>query len=147
MFVLNEILSTVTALAWDPEKGTAAEIQTASLLPPTMKLPDNIASEVQVHPSGRFLYASNRGHDSLAMFAVDPATGRLNYLGDRPSDGKTPRNFGIDPTGRWLVEAHQDSNSVAVFRIDTASGKLHLTDYEVEIPSPVCVKFYTANGV
>ncbi len=146
VFVLNEIFSTVTALAWNSEKGTATEIQTASLLPPGMKLADSIAADVQVHPSGEFLYASNRGHDSLAMFAVDPATGKLSYLGDQPSAGKTPRNFGIDPTGRWLVEAHQDSDTVCVFRIDTSSGKLHLTDYKVQIPSPVCVKFYSGGS-
>jgi 6-phosphogluconolactonase len=141
-YVLNEIASTVTVFQWDAEKGTLSEIQTLSALPDGLTMPENTAAEVQVHPSGKFLYASNRGHDSIAMFAIDAASGRLTSIGHQPSGGETPRNFAIDPTGKWLLEAHQNSGTVSVFAIDEASGKLRPTEYSVVIPSPVCVKFY-----
>jgi 6-phosphogluconolactonase len=139
-YVINELTSTVTALAYDAEHGVLKELQTLTTLPADFT-GNNTTAEVQVHPTGKFLYGSNRGHDSIAMFAIDPATGKLTALGQHPSGGKTPRNFGIDPTGAFLLAAHQDSNSVVVHRIDSATGRLSATDHQVEIPTPVCIKF------
>jgi 6-phosphogluconolactonase len=95
---------------------------------------------VQVHPSGKFLYGSNRGHDSIAIFAIDPDTGKLKAVGHQGKQIKTPRNFAIDPTGTYLLVANQDSNSIVVFRIDPQTGKLTPTGTEVEAPKPVCLK-------
>jgi 6-phosphogluconolactonase len=95
-----------------------------------------------VHPSGKFVYGSNRGHDSIAIFAVEPRTGRLRTVGHQPTQGKTPRNFGIDPTGTWLLAANQDSGTIVVFRIDPESGALRPTGVSAEVPSPVCVKMF-----
>ncbi len=104
-YVINEMGSTVTVFKWDGDKGTLTEVQTISTLPDGVSLPNNTTAEVQVHPSGKFLYGSNRGHDSIAMFAIDQDTGRLTSLGQVPSGGKTPRHFAIDPTGNWLLAA------------------------------------------
>nr|MBA3485302.1 lactonase family protein [Pirellulales bacterium] len=133
-YVINELTSTVTAFAYDAEQGVLKELQTLRTLPEDFT-ENNSTAEVQVHPSGKFLYGSNRGHDSIAMFAIDPATGELTALGQHTSGGKTPRNFGIDPTGAFLLSAHQDSNSVVVHRIDPATGRLTATDHKVEIPT------------
>jgi 6-phosphogluconolactonase len=140
-YVINELASAVTAFTWDAAIGRLSEFQTISTLPNGAADPQNSTAEVQVHSSGRFLYGSNRGHDSIAMFAIDQSSGRLTSLGQQPSGGRTPRNFGIDRTGNWLLAAHQHSNTVRVFRIDPASGKLQPTDHTVEVPTPVCVKF------
>jgi 6-phosphogluconolactonase len=139
-YVINELTSTVTAFAYDAERGVLNEVQTITTLPDDFS-GDNTTAEVQVHPSGDFLYGSNRGHDSIAMFRIEPATGKLTALGQHSSGGKTPRNFRIDPTGAFLLAAHQDSNSVVVHRIDSATGRLAATDHKVEIPTPVCIKF------
>ena len=98
-------------------------------------------AEVQVHPSGKFLYGSNRGHDTIAVFAIDEQTGELSLLQHESTQGNIPRNFGIDPTGAFLLAANQNSDSVVVFRIDATSGRISPTGQKVEVPSPVCVKF------
>jgi len=139
-YVINEIDSTVTAFSYDAGRGALKELQTISTIPENFK-GENSTAEVQVHPSGKFLYGSNRGHDSIAIFAIDPAKGTLRLVGHQSTQGKTPRNFGIDPTGRFLLAANQDSGSVVVFRIDLQSGGLGATGQVVEVPSPVCVKF------
>ena len=139
--MINELASTVTAFTWNVDSGRLSEIQTISTLPDGMVDPNNSTAEVQVHPNGRFLYGSNRGHDSIAMFAIDPTTGRLASLGQQPSGGQFPRNFGIDPTGNWLLAAHQHSHTVCVFEIEATTGILRPTDQVAEVPSPVCVKF------
>jgi len=139
-YAINELNNTVTAYKYDAQRGRLEEFQTLPTLPDGVEAP-NTTAEVQVHPSGKFLYGSNRGHDSIAMFAIDAETGRLAPLGQQPSGGRTPRNFGIDPTGRFLLAAHQDSNTVVVHRIDAASGRLEKTEHQAEIPTPVCVKF------
>jgi 6-phosphogluconolactonase len=94
-----------------------------------------------VHPSGKFLYGSNRGHDSIAIFAIDAQTGRLSALGHEPTQGKTPRNFAVDPTGQYLVAANQESSSVVVLRIDPQTGLLKPTGEKLDVPAPVCVTF------
>lgn len=138
-FVINEIDSTLTSLAWDPEKGTLSGIQTLSTLPAEHK--GNSTAEVVVHPSGKFVYGSNRGHDSIAGFSFDGATGKLTAIGHTPAGGKTPRNFNIDPTGTFLIAAHQGSNTVQAFRIDGDNGTLTPVGGAVPVASPVCIKF------
>jgi 6-phosphogluconolactonase len=138
-YVINELLCTVTAVTYDAERGVLKEIQTITTLPDKLR-PGYSTAEVQVHPSGKFLYGSNRGHNSIAVFAIDPETGRLTSVENQPTQGKTPRNFGIDPTGTCLLAANQDSGTVALFRIDPTSGKLEFLRTSVEVPKPVCVK-------
>ncbi|MFT5030134.1 MAG: 6-phosphogluconolactonase, partial [Candidatus Binatia bacterium] len=104
----------------------------------------NSTAEVQVHPSGRFLYCSNRGHNSIAVFSIDENSGSLNTIQRVSSGGEVPRNFGIDPTGRFLLAANQKTDNVAVFRIDGKTGRLQATGQSIETPTPVCVKFLGA---
>jgi 6-phosphogluconolactonase len=145
-YVINELDSTVTTFAFDAKKGTLAKTSTLSTLPPDFK-GFNSTAEVQVHPSGKFLYGSNRGHDSLAVFAIDGKTGKLTPAGHQPTGGKTPRNFGIDPTGRYILAANQNSNNVIVFRVDQTTGKLKPTGSSITVSSPVCVKFHTPYSI
>lgn len=135
----NEILSSVTAHAYDASKGSLTEIQTISTLPEETK--GNSTAEIQCHPSGKFVYCSNRGHDSLAIFTVDEKTGRLTAAGHQKTGGLTPRNFCIDPTGAYIVACNQNTDNVAVFKVDQASGKLSQVGEMVSIPAAVCVKF------
>jgi 6-phosphogluconolactonase len=138
---LNEMGSSVSAFDWNESAGSLTEIQNITTLPDGFSGTNNCA-EVQVHPSGRYLYASNRGHDSLAMFSI--SKGKLTSIGHVPTGGKTPRNFRMDPGGNWLLAANQDSGNVVVFRIDKTSGKLTPTGDEIKVPFPVCVKFLSA---
>jgi 6-phosphogluconolactonase len=139
-YVINEMQSTVTALAYDAANGAFQELQTISTLPEDFK-EENSTAEVQVHPNGRFLYGSNRGHNSIAVFAIDAAKGTLTPVERVSTQGRTPRNFGIDPTGSWLLAANQSTDNVAVFRIDPDTGRLTPTGQVLDVPSPVCVKF------
>jgi 6-phosphogluconolactonase len=138
-YVINEISKTVTAFAYDSDNGILTEIQTIPTVPADSGARGSTA-EVQVHPSGKFLYGSNRGHDSIAIFAIDPTTGKLTSLGFEPTRGKTPRNFAIDPTGAFLFAENQDSNSIVVFRIDPQAGTLKATGQTAKISRPVCIK-------
>jgi 6-phosphogluconolactonase len=104
----------------------------------------NSCADIHVHPSGRFVYGSNRGHDSVVAFAVDQSTGKLNLISHESTRGKWPRNFGVDPTGAFLLVANQNSDNVVTFRIDQQSGKLTATGQTTEIPAPVCLKFIPA---
>ncbi len=139
-YVINELSSTVTALSFDAEHGRLTPLQTISTLPEGFE-GSNSTAEVQVHPSGRFVYGSNRGHHSLAIFAVDPDTGRLTVVGHQSTGGETPRNFGVDPTGEFVLAANQQTNNVVVLRVDPKSGKLTPTGHEIQVTKPVCVKF------
>jgi 6-phosphogluconolactonase len=138
-YVLNELNATITVLAYDAAAQTFTELQTVGTLPEGFNGP-NTTAEIVVRPDGRFVYASNRGHDSIAIFAVDAATGKLTAAGHQPTLGKRPRNFAIDPTGTFLLAANQDSDSIVVFRIDAASGKLRAVGKPVRVPTPVCVR-------
>jgi len=140
-YVINEMHSTVTALVYDAKRGMFDEIHTVSTLAEPHQ--GNSTAEVQVHPSGKFLYGSNRGHDSLAIFSIDEETGRLTSVGHQSTDGKTPRNFGIDPTGAFVLAANQSSNTIVVFRIDERTGQLKPTGHSIEVPRPVCVRMLT----
>ena len=142
-YVINEMKSTVTAFSYDKAAGTLKEIQTIGTLPKDFT-GNSSTAEVQVHPSGNFLYGSNRGHDSIAVFTIDKKTGMLTAAGHTPTQGKTPRNFGIDPTGKFLFAANQDAGGIVVFRIDAKTGKLTPTGDKLDVPFPVCVKFMPA---
>jgi 6-phosphogluconolactonase len=139
-FAINELNSTMTAYDYDPASGRLTPIQTLSTLPDGFT-GKSYCAEVVVHPSGRFVYGSNRGDDSLAVFGFDPATGKLTPITHVKTGGKAPRNFAIEPTGRWLLAANQDSDSVVVFRIDPETGVPTATGASVSIPKPVCVRF------
>lgn len=142
LYVINEILCTLTTFAYDAERGVLTELQTLSTLPSADPLkPGYSTAEVQVHPSGKFVYGSNRGHDSITVFAVDPEKGTLAYVDNHATRGKTPRGFGIDPTGNFFLAGNQDSNTIAVFRIDQKTGRLAPINDLLEVGSPVCVKF------
>lgn len=139
-YVINELNSTVTAFGYDSQKGVLTPLQTASTVPDGFQ-GQNYPADVQVHPSGRFLYGSNRGHDSIAAFTIDPASGKLTSQGQQSEGIKVPRGFGIDPTGTFLLVGNQDGDSVVTFRIDPETGVLKPTGQKAEIPKPVCVKF------
>jgi 6-phosphogluconolactonase len=140
VYVNNEMLSSVTAFAYDPERATLKELQTLSTLPDGFG-GNNSTAETQVTPDGRWVLVSNRGHDSIAVFAVDAATGRLTARGHASSGGKTPRNFGVDPTGRYVVAANQGSGTVVVLRLDPSTGALTPTGSSIQVARPVCVRF------
>jgi 6-phosphogluconolactonase len=138
-YVINELASTITAMDYDPERGVLKKIQTVSALPKGFK-GDSWTAEVQVHPSGKFLYGSNRGHDSIVAFAIDPKTGELSYVGHATHNIKTPRNFAIDPTGAFLLVGSQGADSIVVFRLDPKTGALTPTETVVDVPAPVCLR-------
>jgi len=138
-YVCNEMLSSVTAFAYDAAKGTLTELQTISTLPEPVQ--GNSTAEVQAHPNGKFVYVSNRGHNSIAVFQVDSGTGKLTAAGHQSKDIKIPRNFGIDPSGQWAVVCNQAGDSVVVFKIDQATGALSPTEHKIDVGAPVCVKF------
>lgn len=139
-YVINELGSTVDVFAWDADAGTLSPLQTIPTLPADYAGRSTTA-EIAVHPSGQFLYGSNRGHDSIAMFAIDQSSGQLTALGHTPTQGKDPRNFAIDPTGTFLLAANQNSGTVVTFRIDPSTGTLSATGNVAPIPTPVCLLF------
>jgi 6-phosphogluconolactonase len=139
MYVLGEIQSTVTVFANDAHETNRA-VQTISTLPKDFS-GRNDAAEIAVHPSGKFLYASNRGHESIAVFAIDPAKGTLTFVAHVPTGGKEPRHFAIDPSGKFLLAENQFSNNIVVFKIDTVTGGLAPTGQVAEVPSPVNLTF------
>jgi 6-phosphogluconolactonase len=138
MYVAGELESTVSVFPL--AQTTTGPIESVSMLPPGFS-GRNDAAEIAVHPGGRFLYASNRGHDSIAVYAIDAKQGTLTEIADVPSGGKEPRHFAIDPSGRFLLAENQFSNSIVEFRIDQATGKLTPTGEKLEVPSPVCIAF------
>ena len=139
VYVLNELASTVTVFSYRPDSGSLAELQTVTTLPAGFE-GKSYPAEVVVSADGKFLYASNRGHDSIAVFAVDPADGRLAVRGHHSTLGRKPRNFAIDPTGAFLLAANQDSDSIVVFRVDRSGGGLTPVGAPVPAPRPVCVR-------
>lgn len=143
VFVITEIGSTATSFSYDAKNGTLKEISTLSTLPQGYSGRNDVA-EVQVHPNGKFLYVSNRGHESIAIFKIDPSTGALIGAGLSPTGGKEPRHFTFDPSGRFLLAENQNSNSIVVFSVDPTTGQLTQTKESVNVPSPVCVTFTSA---
>jgi 6-phosphogluconolactonase len=139
-YVISEMLCTMTAFEWDSSRGALKEFQTISTLPGELQRGYSTA-EVYVHPSGKFVYGSNRGHNSIVGYACDGKTGRLTLIEHTDTQGKTPRHFSIDPAGKFLLAENQDSGTVVVFRIDQKSGKLTPTGEKVEVGSPVAAVF------
>jgi len=142
-YVISEMASTVTVFSYKAKTGSFSSLQTISTLPNDYSGPKE-AAEIAVHPSGKFLYASNRGHDSIAVFAINQKKGTLQSLGQVLTGGKTPRHFAIDPTGKYLLVENQESNNIVIFHIDLATGSLTPTGQTVEAPSPVCITFVAA---
>ena len=142
-YVINEMACTLTALSYDARRGELKEIQTVSTLPSGQELLRSFSTaEVEVHPTGKFLYGSNRGHDSIVVFAIDEKTGKLSHVENQSTQGKTPRNFAIDPTGKYLLAENQDSDNIVGFSIDSATGRLRATGQTVTgVGAPVCIKF------
>lgn len=140
VYLINEIASTVIAFNWDAANGALAEFQTISTLP-TGFAGTSACAELEVHPNGRFLYGSNRGDDSLAVFTIDPDTGRLALVEHVSSGGKTPRNFAFDPTAHWIICTNHGSDNAVVFRVDATTGRLTRTGEPVTVPSPFCERF------
>ena len=147
MYVNNEMTSTVSVYELIGVPPPAKELQNVSTLPEGYDKPGNSTAEIAVHPSGKFLYVSNRGHDSIAVFKIDAASGKLTPAGHQSTGGKTPRNFGISPGGKFLLAANQNSGSVVVFRIDPETGALTPTGSTAAVPSPVCVVFWRGQVV
>lgn len=145
LFVNNETNSTVTSFAREGDGGTLREIQTISTLPADFQ-GKNSTAEIQIDRAGKFLYVSNRGDDSIAVFAVDPASGKMTFVERDGTQGKMPRNFSLDPTGAYLFAANQDSGSVVLFRVDPGTGRLRATGQVLDVPSPSCVIFLKVGG-
>lgn len=145
VYVISEMLCTMAVFRYDAARGELTDIQNISTLPPgeTVKAGTSTA-EVVAHPGGKFLFGSNRGHNTIAVFAIDQKTGQLTHIENQPTLGKTPRHFAVDPTGTWLLAENQDSDNVVVFRIDPQSGHLTPTGQSLAVPSPVCAIFVAA---
>lgn len=140
VYVINELGSTISTCAWDADAGSLRALQTISTLPDGFR-GESSCAEVRVAPSGRFVYGSNRGHDSIAIFTVDPAGGTLTAAGHVATQGRNPRNFTIDPSGAFLLAANQDSDTIVTFQVDTETGGLTAAGPVTTVPSPVCVMF------
>ncbi|QDS94168.1 6-phosphogluconolactonase [Roseimaritima multifibrata] len=143
VYVLNELSLTVTVFQYDPAAGTMTAIQTIPTLSEAQKAKEsfNSASEIRVHPTGKFVYAANRGHDSITVFSVDPETSKLTLVEQEPIRGGWPRNFNIDPSGKWLMAAGRDSHTASVFAIDPETGELQYSRMMQTVPAPICVLF------
>jgi 6-phosphogluconolactonase len=139
-YVINEIDSTVVAYSFRAQHGALSPLQTVTVLPPGYS-GEATAAEVRVHPNGRFVYGSGRGPDTIAVFAVDAASGTLSLVEIVPCGGKGPRNFTLSPDGQWLVCAHQDSNTLCSFQVDGGSGRLRRIPGTLPVPMPVCAVF------
>ena len=140
-YAINELGSTITTYDYDAAHGALSPRQTVPTIPPGFT-DATTAAEIRVHPSGKFVYGSNRGHNSIAVFAINPVDGRLTSVEIVPSGGKVPRNFAFSPNGKWLVCAHQDSDNLTVFRVDSATGRLTPTGNTAKVSMAVCVLFY-----
>lgn len=138
-----ELGNKVVAFQYDADKGTLKEIQTIPTLPAGFT-GESTTSEILTTPDGRFLYVGNRGHDSLAVFSINPASGKLTALGHESTRGKIPRNFNMDPTGTYLLVANLESENVVVFRINRETGRLEFTGSEIKVPEPFCIRFLAA---
>jgi len=139
-YVINELDSTITAFTADAQTGALEPLQTVSALPDGFT-GTSYCADIHMHPSGRFLYGSNRGHDSIAIFAVDPDTGALTPAGHCPTGGLWPRNFALDPSGQFVLAANQHSDTIVTLRIDQKTGGLTPTGQVANVPSPVCIAF------
>jgi 6-phosphogluconolactonase len=139
-YVVNELTSTITVFSYNAAAGTLSERQAVSTLPEHFD-GANTTAEIDVHPSGKWLYVSNRGHNSVALFAIDRENGTLTWVEEQGTGGNTPRHFGIEPSAKYLAIGNQNSDTVLVCRIDAANGRLKPSGVFASVPSPACVKF------
>jgi len=144
LYLLTEMGSTLLTFAWDPEHGNLTHQQTISTLPSGFT-GVNTCAEIDVHPNGKFLYATNRGHDSIVLCAVDSLTGLLSVVEHYSTQGHKPRNFAFDPTGQWIIVTNHASDNAVVFHVDGISGRLMQHGAPVHVPSPFCVRFLSLN--
>jgi 6-phosphogluconolactonase len=140
VYSINELLNTLDCLNWDSSKGTLTRFQNISTLPMDHESP-TAAATVAVHPNGRFLYASNRGDDSITAFSIHTANGRITLMQRISCEGNTPRHFAVDPSGKWLIIANQDSDNLVILKCNASTGKLSPTRRQYSLDSPVCVLF------
>jgi 6-phosphogluconolactonase len=140
VYAINETASSIVRFGWDSNRGVLTQFETVSTLPEGFT-GVNTGAEILMHPSGKFLYATNRGNDSVAVFSVQADTGRLTPLQFISTEGKTPRNAEFDPTGKWLLVTNQDSNNAVVYRIDQSTGRLTENGDPVSVPGPFCERF------
>ena len=142
LYVINELFCTMAVFGFDATRGTLTDIQSLSTLPPGETVQRGFSTaELAIHPNGKFLYGSNRGHDSIVVYAVDATTGRLTHVENQSTQGKTPRHFAIDPTGGWLLAENQDSDTVIVFAIDAKTGRLNANGQVLGVRAPVSAVF------
>jgi 6-phosphogluconolactonase len=141
VYLVSEMGSTVTVLPYNPQDGAMAVRETVRLAPVGDDATKKWAAEIAVGPSGKYLYASNRGDDFLAVYSIQTETGRINRTETVPVDGKTPRNFAIDPGGKWLWDANQDSDNIVLFRLDEHNGGLIPSGLTLKVFAPTCVVF------
>ena len=139
-YLINELNSTLTGYRYHADAGTFEELQTVPALPGDFK-DENLCADVHVSPDGKYLYGSNRGHDSIVCFLIDENTGLLTYQNHTSTEGREPRNFAISPDGTFLLVANQNTNNILTFKIDPTSGQLLQTRHKVEVSMPVCLKF------
>ncbi len=141
-YVINELDSSLMACRYDDEAGTLTALQTVSTLPNDFE-GNNSCADIHVAPQGKFVYGSNRGHNSIVIFAIDETSGQVSYVGHESTQGRIPRNFVIDPSGTFLYVANQDTNNITHFRIDQETGRLIPTGDVTDVPTPVCIKIKT----
>jgi len=139
-YAINELGNTIALYAYDSGSGGLKELQTVPTLPASFN-GQNSTADIHVHPSGKFVYGSNRGHDSLVIYRISENDGRMTYVGHQPTGGKTPRNFAIDPSGMFAFAENQNSDTIVTFKIDSGTGKLSETGQVTEVPAAVCIKF------
>ena len=139
-YVINELNSTISSFSYQSKDGVLTEIQTITTLPVNFK-GNNSCADIHISPSGKYLYGSNRGHNSIVCYSIDEKTGKLKVVDFESTLGETPRNFTIDPSGTFLLVANQNTNTIVTFRIDSQTGKLNFTKNMLSVPSPVCIKF------
>jgi 6-phosphogluconolactonase len=140
VYLVTEMGNTVIFFHWDGKRGALTEVQSISTLPPDFH-GVSVSAEIRVHPNGRFLYTSNRGHDSIAVFSINAEDGRLTPIQYAPSGGRSPRNFDFDPTGHWLLVTNHESNNASVLRLDPQTGMLTPTGQPIDVPFPFCPRF------
>jgi len=145
VYVISELQSKINVFSYDAQRGALQPLQSIATVPKEFS-GTNYPAEIRVHPNGKFLFASNRGHDSVAAFSIDQKKGTLSPVGHFSTHGKNPRNFEIDPSGSHLFVANQESGNIVIFEIDQSTGKLKSTGQVLHVDSPVCLKFLAVSG-
>jgi len=140
-YVIHELNSTISVFAYDEEAGTLTEVQTVPTLPEGFSPDDNACADIHISRDGRFLYGSNRGHDSIVVYEIDPESGKLRLIEHVPAGGRHPRNFALSPDNRHVLVANRDTNNIVIFERNPETGRLRPTGFELNVSKPVCIKF------